>query len=207
LRQVDVGAVLPHRRAVGALGHDGAGGDEQARARDHPLIDRPLDRDVGIARALGAQVAQRCEAGHQRGLGLLAGAQGAIFRRLLQHLIVPQRLVIGVQQQMGVQVHQARDQGLAGQIDHLDTGGRGHSRGGAGRHDALALDQHHPTGMDRLVRRPDLGWPQQDRGGRFSGGDARDQRDGDSEQGAGDVTSDDANRRHGCAPQKGPARP
>ena len=52
--------------AVTAGGDDGACGDQQPRAGHDALLDRLLQLDVGVAGALGAQVAQRREAGQQR---------------------------------------------------------------------------------------------------------------------------------------------
>jgi hypothetical protein len=122
LGQVGLGIVVLAGRAVGAGGHDRPGRHEQARSRDQAVVDRLLQRHVGRADALGAEVAQGGEAGFQCRLGLHRRAQGAVGRRLLQHLIVPQGLVVGVQEEVAVQVHQARDHRRAGQVDDLGPG-------------------------------------------------------------------------------------
>src|ERR1700733_2802436 len=43
-RAARVRAQPPRRRTVAAGGHDGARGDEQARTRDHALLDRAFQR-------------------------------------------------------------------------------------------------------------------------------------------------------------------
>ena len=73
-RAAQSGAQPARRRTVAGGGHDGARRHEQARAGDQALLDGALQRDVGVPRALGAQVAQRGEAGQQRGARLHAGA-------------------------------------------------------------------------------------------------------------------------------------
>src|SRR6202020_3548571 len=66
LRQIHVGAEAHRTRTVTVAGDGCAGGDEHVRAGDHPLVDRALRVDVGVAGTLGAEVTQRGEAGHQR---------------------------------------------------------------------------------------------------------------------------------------------
>ena len=82
-------------------------------------------------------------------LALRDGARGAQRERLVQHLIVPARLVIGVQEQMAVPLDHPGHQRVAGQVDHLRAGGGGQVR--ADRGDPVALDQHLPAGMDLAV--------------------------------------------------------
>ena len=64
-----------------------------------------------IARALGAEVALGGEAGVERALGLDHGARGAQRERLVQHLIVPQGLVVGVEEEVRVALDHARASG------------------------------------------------------------------------------------------------
>jgi hypothetical protein len=83
LRQVDIGAVAARRRPIAAGGDDRAGGDEQARAGNDAVVNRLLDRHIGIQRAFGAEVAQGGESGLQGGGGVAPGQQGAVFHRFL----------------------------------------------------------------------------------------------------------------------------
>ena len=47
------------------------------------------------------------------------GAANPLRERLLEHLIVPFRLVVGVEEQMGVSVDEAGQKRHAGQVDDL----------------------------------------------------------------------------------------
>ena len=86
--------------AVGAARDDRPGRDEQARAGDDALVDRLLEADVGKAGAFGAEVALGGEAGIERALGVDDRARGAQRERLVQHLIVPQGLVVGMEEEV-----------------------------------------------------------------------------------------------------------
>ena len=91
---------------------------QHARAGDDPLLDGLLEPDVGVAGPLRAQVADGREAGQQHApqvVGRPADAQG---QRLLEHLVVPRRLVVRVQQDVRVSVDQARQQRASRQLDH-----------------------------------------------------------------------------------------
>ena len=68
---------------------------------------------------------------------------GAQRQRLVQHLIVPQRLVIGMEEEVRMALDHARDQGLAGQVDDPGAGRRGDVRPDG--LDLVALDQHRPA--------------------------------------------------------------
>jgi len=87
----------PSRRAISAGGDNGPGGDQQARADDRAVVDGALERDIGVIGALGTEVAQSGKAGRQRGRRMFAGRQGTIGHRFAQDLIVPRRLIIGMQ--------------------------------------------------------------------------------------------------------------
>ena len=69
-------------------------------------MNRAFDRDVTEAGALRTKIAQCGEARHQRGVSMLGRQNGSIHRWLCQHLQVPQLLVIWVQEDVRVQVHQ-----------------------------------------------------------------------------------------------------
>ena len=64
-------------------------------------------------------------------------AGDAEAERLLQHLIVPQRLVVGVQEEMRVPLDEARDERRSRERDPLGAGRRRHARLGTHRLDPL----------------------------------------------------------------------
>ena len=138
LRHAAIGAEFGARRTIAAGRHDRARGDHETRSRHDPFIDRALHGDVGIARAFRAQIAQQREAGIERRFRVANGQDGAIGLRLLQHLIVPQRLVVGMQEQMRMQIHQTRQQRQAGKIDGLGVARRVDRAYGR---DAIAFDE------------------------------------------------------------------
>ncbi len=152
LRQVEVGAEAL-LRPVGTGGHDRPRRHEQPWPRHHPLVDRPLQLHVGVAGALGAQVPLGGEAAHQGARGVASRAQHPIGRRLLQHLVVPEDLVVGAEQQVRVELDQPGDQGLAGQGDHSGARRGRHRALRPDAHDAVALDRHHPARVRRRVAR------------------------------------------------------
>jgi hypothetical protein len=65
----------------------------------------------------GAEVALGRETSLQRPLGLDDGARGAQRQRLVEHLIVPQGLVVWVEEEVRVALDQAGHQGCAGKVD------------------------------------------------------------------------------------------
>ena len=141
----DVHARLEALGAVGAARDVRLGRDEQARAGDDALVDRLLEPDVGIARALGAEVALGGEAGLERLVGVDHGAGGAQRERLVQHLIVPLGLVVRVEEEVRMALDHAGHQGRARKVDRARAGGSGEVR--ADRRDPVALDQHRPAFM------------------------------------------------------------
>lgn len=66
---------------------DALGGDEQARARNNPTVDGVAHPDVGVAQALGAQVAVGGVAGQQPRAAVVGRAQHALHQRLVPHLL------------------------------------------------------------------------------------------------------------------------
>ena len=79
----------------------------------------------------------------ERPLGLDDGAGGAQRERLVQHLIVPQGLVVGVQEEVRMALDHAGHQRCAGKVDGPRAGGRGEVR--ADRGDPVAVDEHLPA--------------------------------------------------------------
>ncbi len=108
--------------AVSACGDDGSGGCQDAGAGNNVLCDRLFELDVGIACAFGAQLAYGGEAGRERGAEMIHGAGCAQSQTFAGYLIVPHRFVIGMEQDVGMALYQARHQGGVGEIDHAATG-------------------------------------------------------------------------------------
>ena len=171
----------PARRGpVAGRGDDRPRRDKQARTRDEAVLDRPLERHVGVVGALGTEVAQGREPGEQRRTCLHARAQRAVGDRLPEHLIVPERLVVRVQEQVRVQVHQSRQQRRPGQLDDLGPGGRVHAGRGPRGTDARTLDEHHPVSVRRLARAPHLRRTQQERRGDGAAGGGEEEQHGEA---------------------------
>ena len=116
-------------RSVCATHHNRARRNDQARPFDHAQLHRTLEPDVSVGRSFGTKVAQGCKTGAQRLLHVYCRARDAKAQRLLEHLIIPVRFVVRMQQHMGVQIDHSRHQRHAGQIDD-----------------------------DRIAWRPDVGW-------------------------------------------------
>ena len=116
----------------------------QARPRDDALLDGALEADVGVARALGAEIALGGEAGEQRGAGVIHGARGAQRQRLVQHLVVPAGLVVRMKKEMAVAFDQARESASRRRVR---CGARSPEPADlcADGSDALTLDQHLPA--------------------------------------------------------------
>ncbi len=68
------------------------------------------------------------------------GAQG---ERLVEHLIVPQCLIVRVEEEVRMALDHPGHEGGAGEVDYLRAGGGGEVRPG-GR-DAVAVDEHRPA--------------------------------------------------------------
>ena len=125
-------------------------------------VDRVAKAGIGIAGALGAEVADRGEAGHQGRPGLRHRPGGAQGGRFAQHLVVPARLVIGVKEQVRMALDHARHQGHAGQVDHPRARRRCHVR--ARRLDPFPTHQHRPAVVRmRVDAVEDAGGAEQDR--------------------------------------------
>ena len=139
----DGNAGLEALGSVSAARDDRLGRNQQARTGDDALVDRLLETDVGEARAFGAEVALGGEAGIERALGLDDGAGGAQRERLVQHLIVPQGLIVGMQEQVRMALDHAGHEGRARKVDRSSAGRRGEVRTGGG--DVVAVDEDRPA--------------------------------------------------------------
>ena len=102
------------RVLVAAEDVDGIPADAQPRPRNNPLVDGIANRAIGRARALGAHVALRGEAGHQVSLGSLFGQDHAPGNGLLHRLQV---FSARVQEQMDMRIDHARHERHVAQID------------------------------------------------------------------------------------------
>ena len=100
LRQVGVIVVGAPGWPVRAPRDDGAGDHRQSWPGNDAIDYGLLERHIGAARAFGTQVTQAGETGQQGLAGALACAQHAQGRGLLEDLVVPQGLVVGVEQQV-----------------------------------------------------------------------------------------------------------
>ena len=107
------------------------------------MVDRLLEPDVGKACAFRAEVALRGEAGFERAARMDDGACGAERERLMQDLIVPERLVVRVQEEVRVPLDHAGHEGGAGQLD--GAGARGGREVRPRRSDLVALYEYRPA--------------------------------------------------------------
>ena len=131
---------------VSSGGDDGAGGGEQAGTGNDALIDGLFELHIGVAGALGAQVAHGGEAGHERGAQVVDGARGAQSEALMQDLVVPDGLVVSMQENVRMALDEAWHQGGARQLDDFGAGGVD-AGGRAGSFDAIP---GHPDGPARV---------------------------------------------------------
>ena len=95
-----------------------------------------------------ADIANRRESSHQRGVHMIDGPCSAQGQPFMHHLIVPGSLVIGVQQDVGVSLDHPRHERRARQVDDGCSGGI-HAR--TRLLDSVALYQHHPTFVQRFA--------------------------------------------------------
>ena len=86
------------------------------------------------------------------------GGGGAEGERLVVHLLVPGRLVVGMKEEMRMTLDQAGNKSVVRQIDRLGVVRRDDFRGRPGGFDFVAADEHGPAGMHFLAI--------EDRGGR-----------------------------------------
>src|SRR5664279_231218 len=136
-------------RAVRARRDDRARHDEHARAGNYSLLDGLLEPDVGVARALGTQIANGGEAGEQRVAHVVRRARDAKGERLVEHLIVPRCLVVGMQEDVRVRIDEAGKQRGSRKIDARRVGRRVDRCGDAGCDDGVAADEHRPPLVHR----------------------------------------------------------
>ncbi len=177
-------------RAVGVAGDDRFGRDEQARAGDDVLVDRLAKSDIGVAGTLGSKVALGREARGKRPPRVDYGSRGAERQRLVQDLVVPELLIVGVKEQMRVALDQPGHERCAGKVDDAGAARRGNRRShGANaiavNHDRPALVRHRVHAVEQARR------AQQQRIGERRSRD----ENGDEEQ-------DQAAHRHSLCPKR-----
>jgi hypothetical protein len=100
----------PFRR-IAACRDNRASGTQDARSRNDAVPDRLPQLDIGIARPLGAEIANGREAGFERAPEMVDRSGRTQGETFAQHLIVPLRLVVGVQEDVGVPLDEAGRQG------------------------------------------------------------------------------------------------
>ena len=154
-------------RRVAAGNDHGRTRHQHARAGHHAFVDRLAQTDVGIGGALAAEVAHGRHPGHQGGARVVDAAGDAQRQRLAQHLVVPARLVVGMQQQVRVSLDQAGHQRRALSAMVRAPGGSGDRGGRTSRLDALAADHHDPAGVRRLAVEHAIGLQDERRGRRL----------------------------------------
>jgi len=132
-------------RPVAARRHDRARDHDHSRSGNDPLRDGALQPHVGIAGALRAEVAHRGEPGAERLTRVVRRARHAERERLVQHLVVPGRLVVGVEQEVRVSLDQPGEQRRARERDPAHGRWRGERSGRSGRGDAFAAHEHRPS--------------------------------------------------------------
>ena len=117
-----------------------------------PFVDGALQLHVEVEGALAAEVALGRDAGFQRGAGVGHGSRHALAERLLQDLIVPQRLVVRVQEEMGVTLDEPGNERRARQLDALGVGRHGSAGRGSHGLDAPAADDDDPVPLRGVGR-------------------------------------------------------
>ena len=117
---------------------------------DDALLDGAPELDVVVERALGAEVALGGDPGAERRRRVRHRAGDAEAERLLQHLVVPQRLVVGMQEEMRVPLDEPGNGAsyLAASIRSRRPAPRPGL--GADGGDRVPLDQHHPAALRRV---------------------------------------------------------
>ena len=169
LQHLDLGS---QTRRVAPRGDDGARDDDHARPRDDPLRDGAFEPHVGVARALGAEIALGGEAGAERLARVVGGARDSQRQGLVQHLIVPRRLVVRMEKQVRVPLDQSRQQSGAGERETPSTRGRGDTRRGTGGDDTLAAYEDDPSVVHLQAVEDPVG-SEEHRGGVGDGGALR----------------------------------
>src|SRR5262249_54982603 len=110
-----------------------------------PLVDGLLESDIGVAGSLGAEIPKRGEAGEQRVACVVGGPADPKRQRLLEHLVVPRRLVVWVKEDMRMGVDQPRQQRGSGELDHASVRGQAQRTRRSRALDLVTADQDEPT--------------------------------------------------------------
>ena len=143
-------------RPVGAGDIERAAGDQHVRAGDHAAVDGIAHVDVGVARALGLDVADGREAPLERTPRVDRGEDRPVFGRLPEELLV---VVLGgdvtLQQHVGMGIDEPRQAGQPSEVDDRGTGRR-HGAGRVQGDDLAGPDLDHPRRAEAaLESRPD----------------------------------------------------
>lgn len=119
-----------------AVNVDGIAADAHPRAGDEAAIDGIADGDIGAARAFGAHVALRSEAGKEVGFGSRCGAQNPLRDGFLNSLV---GLVSGMEEEVCMGIDETRHEGGLAEVEDLGVGRVGDM--GPGLDDAFTLDE------------------------------------------------------------------
>ena len=138
-------------RSVGAGRNDRASGDEHPRARNDSLLDGQLEPDIGIARTLGAEIADGREAGEQRGTQVICRARDTKGERLAGYLVIPRCLIVRMKQHMAMSLDQARQKCRTWERDDFRVGRYRHFASKPGGCDVLATNDDDPAFVQRIA--------------------------------------------------------
>ena len=87
------------------------------------MCNRLLEPDIRITGSLSPQIANRGKTGKQRAAQVVRRPANSKCQRFLEYLIVPERFVVRMEQDMGVRIDQTRNQGCAVQLDRAAPSG------------------------------------------------------------------------------------
>jgi len=101
-------ARLESLRAVGTCCDQRASCYEHSRSWNNALVDRLFEADIGVTCAFCAQVPDRREPGHQCCLRGDGGSRRSKSQRLVEHLVIPRGFVVGMEEEVGMALDEAR---------------------------------------------------------------------------------------------------
>jgi uncharacterized zinc-type alcohol dehydrogenase-like protein len=130
--------------------HNGPRRSQHPRSGNNPLIHGLLQFHVRVFRAFRAQIAHSGETCHQRRPQMIHRARSPQRQPFVRHLVIPRGLIVGVQQDVRVPFHQARQQGRARQLHDLRARGI-HVRGRPRRFDPAAAHPNGPAFVHRFA--------------------------------------------------------
>ena len=124
-RQKDIFRITARTRTVTGRGDNCFRNYDQARADHQPFVNRAFDRSIRKTRSFRSQIPQESESGQQGIARMIHRLDGSIRDWFFQHLIIPERLIVRVKENMRMEVHEPRQQRHIGQLDSACIGRRG----------------------------------------------------------------------------------